>query len=238
MESFYCPNCTYPNPVHLSSCQRCGASLSLVINTTKSLVTIEENDGLSLGLEQSKHETKISQSDETLPAVSEEWRKQLKNAIDGKESGSGAIQINLGKECETQRLNYTSEEDYILKAGTVHFRGDLILHHVASNMEFIIPNAELKQEIVVGRLDKHSGISPTIDLTNLESENKPKAISRRHFVINEHKGLLVIVDQNSTNGTYLNGQHLVPYQPRVLRDKDILWLGNVKLLVWFRCPKD
>ena len=46
-------------------------------------------------------------------------------------------------------------------------------------------------------------------------------------------GALHIVDNDSANGTYLNGQRLVARQPRILRDGDDIRLGHLVVRVTF-----
>ncbi|RMG88346.1 MAG: FHA domain-containing protein, partial [Chloroflexi bacterium] len=46
-------------------------------------------------------------------------------------------------------------------------------------------------------------------------------------------GSLHIKDLGAKNGTFLNGQKLVPEQPRVLRDGDEIRLGRLILEVHF-----
>jgi pSer/pThr/pTyr-binding forkhead associated (FHA) protein len=45
--------------------------------------------------------------------------------------------------------------------------------------------------------------------------------------------LLKVIDLCSTNGTYLNGQRLLPQQSRILRDGDELRLGNLAMQVQY-----
>jgi pSer/pThr/pTyr-binding forkhead associated (FHA) protein len=54
---------------------------------------------------------------------------------------------------------------------------------------------------------------------------KDMAISKRHAIIQIHKGSFYIKDCGSTNGTRLNGQ-TVKDQPVKLNDKDTIQLGN------------
>jgi hypothetical protein len=54
---------------------------------------------------------------------------------------------------------------------------------------------------------------------------KDMAISKRHAIIDIHKGSFLLKDCGSTNGTRLNGQ-TVNANPVELNDKDIIQLGN------------
>ncbi|NDJ63106.1 MAG: FHA domain-containing protein, partial [Chloroflexi bacterium] len=74
-----------------------------------------------------------------------------------------------------------------------------------------------------------------VDLTN--SGGVDKGVSRRHaLVVRKEENSLMIVDKDSPNGTYLNGQRLVPNQGRLLRDGDELRLGRLVIRVHFERP--
>ena len=82
-------------------------------------------------------------------------------------------------------------------------------------------------ETVVGRLDATRNVFPGIDLT---SENGlDDGVSRQHARIHRQKTQYFIEDLGSTNGTFLNGQRLVPYLPYLLHDADELELGGVRI---------
>jgi pSer/pThr/pTyr-binding forkhead associated (FHA) protein len=60
-----------------------------------------------------------------------------------------------------------------------------------------------------------------------------KGVSRNHAAIVRRDGALSVVDKGGANGTFLNGQRLIPHQPRILRDGDDLRLGHMVLQVRF-----
>ena len=59
-------------------------------------------------------------------------------------------------------------------------------------------------------------------------------VSRQHARITRQGKLVVIEDLGSTNGTHLNGQRLIPHQPRVLRDGDEIRLGKLVCHIFFK----
>lgn len=61
--------------------------------------------------------------------------------------------------------------------------------------------------IHVGRADPEAGFAPELDLT--EYGGQERGVSRRHATIQWVEGGYVITDQNSSNGTWLNGVRLV-----------------------------
>lgn len=88
------------------------------------------------------------------------------------------------------------------------------------------------EEIVIGRRDANSETIPEVDLEPHAGLNK--GVSRRHAIIVRRDGALNLIDQGSYNGTFLNGQKLVPQQPRILRDGDDIRLGYLVVRVNFR----
>ncbi len=72
---------------------------------------------------------------------------------------------------------------------------------------------------------------PEIDLAVYPVASQ--GISRRHVMICREQRMLTVRDMDSTNGTYLNGQRLVPLEARVLRDGDELTLGYLKMKIHF-----
>jgi pSer/pThr/pTyr-binding forkhead associated (FHA) protein len=87
-------------------------------------------------------------------------------------------------------------------------------------------------EAVLGRADEVSGTSPDLDLTPYNALEK--GVSRIHAAIRRGEDTLTLVDLGSVNGTHLNGQRLVPNQPRVLRDGDEIRLGRLVVHIYFR----
>lgn len=61
--------------------------------------------------------------------------------------------------------------------------------------------------IQVGRADPDDGFAPELDLTDYGGQ--ARGVSRRHATIQWVEGAYVIVDQHSSNGTWLNGVRLV-----------------------------
>lgn len=58
------------------------------------------------------------------------------------------------------------------------------------------------------------------------------SISRRHAIFEYINGYVVVTDQNSTNGTFLNGRQISSYEGRVpVQDGYILTVGDISLRV-------
>jgi hypothetical protein len=71
-----------------------------------------------------------------------------------------------------------------------------------------------------------------LDLTDLDGYRL--GISRRHCRLERRDASLTLTDLGSANGTYLNGEPLVPHQVYTVADGDQLILGMLHLTIFFR----
>jgi hypothetical protein len=125
----------------------------------------------------------------------------------------------------------TSEINSKATWGTAHFADNaLIVIHIrdATDPVQIAP----KERIIVGRSDSATNTNPDLDLTPYGALEK--GVSRQHAAIMKTEDTLTILDLGSSNGTHLNGQRLVPEQPRVLRDGDEVRFGKLVTHVYFK----
>ena len=116
--------------------------------------------------------------------------------------------------------------------GTARFnqRMRLIINERDSKEQHVFYFDEIN-ELFLGRYDPDTGEYPEIDLTPYNAAEK--GVSRRHATIIRSDNNLNIVDNNTPNGTYLNGQRLVAHQARVLRDGDEVRLGKLVVRITF-----
>ncbi|MBC7869275.1 MAG: FHA domain-containing protein [Chitinophagaceae bacterium] len=91
---------------------------------------------------------------------------------------------------------------------------------------------QLQDRTIVGRKDDTSVRQPDFDLTPFGALEK--GVSRIHAIIERSDDTLTLVDMGSSNGTHLNGQRLIPDQPRVLRDGDEVRFGKLVAHIYFK----
>lgn len=145
----------------------------------------------------------------------------------------GSLLKKVNEIAITRNLDDTDYEDGIPRWGTARFqsRMNLVLKERDSGKNFVFDASGVK-EITIGRIDPDTGLAPDVDLT--ECDAAEKGVSRRHAsIIRKEEGALSILDKNTPNGTYLNGQRLVANQARILRDGDEIRLGYLVLVVRF-----
>jgi pSer/pThr/pTyr-binding forkhead associated (FHA) protein len=87
-------------------------------------------------------------------------------------------------------------------------------------------------ELVIGRFYDESPVQPDIDLSPYNAENL--GVSRLHAAIRRTDNTVSIVDLDSVNHTFINGQRLHPHEVRVLRDGDDIRLGKLTIKVTFK----
>lgn len=83
------------------------------------------------------------------------------------------------------------------------------------------------KEAVIGRGDPARGLKPDIMLS--DNAALSQGVSRLHAKIVHQAGTYYLVDLNSTNSTYINGNRLVPQQFYSLREGDVIELGKYRL---------
>lgn len=93
-----------------------------------------------------------------------------------------------------------------------------------------------ENELVIGRSTKGSVLAPDIDLAGRQGGEL--GVSRLHISVryNKESNAVLASDLGSANGSFLNGQRMMPKEVRVLRHGDELRLGKLVLMVSFRHP--
>lgn len=115
--------------------------------------------------------------------------------------------------------------------GSARFaQGSMIILHIRDAAEPV--TVEPAQRIIFGRSDNNSTYRPDVDLAPYGALEK--GVSRQHAAMEINEDTLMLLDVGSSNGTFLNGQRLLPNQPRVLRDGDEVRLGKLVAHVYFK----
>jgi hypothetical protein len=134
---------------------------------------------------------------------------------------------------DTRKYDDADYEEGTPRWGSARFNGamNLVLDVIETKRSFVFDYHEITQ-IIMGRKDSEDLKVPLVDLSSVGGLEK--GVSRRHAKIVRKDGALHVMDNDSANGTYLNGQKLVADQPRVLRDGDEIRLGHLTVRITFR----
>lgn len=100
------------------------------------------------------------------------------------------------------------------------------VHEKIVNWQIEAPHIE---GYVIGRSDSDAQYAPDIDLTPFHVNQS--GISRRHAALVAYRGYVHVVDLDSTNGTFINGERISPSYPYLLKDGDILSIANLDLVI-------
>jgi hypothetical protein len=89
---------------------------------------------------------------------------------------------------------------------------------------------QLRQPIILGR-GASTERQKVVDLSEFNALDH--GVSRLHCRLQRHENHLVIMDLGSANGTYVNGEPLLPHHVQILHHGDKLILGTLHMLVSF-----
>jgi pSer/pThr/pTyr-binding forkhead associated (FHA) protein len=86
-----------------------------------------------------------------------------------------------------------------------------------------------RENYTLGRSAGNQAIVPDVDLDTYGAQDQ--GISRLHAEIRLDETGIHVVDLDSVNGTLINGKRIEPQEPKEIRNKDIIQLGNMQLQV-------
>ncbi len=87
----------------------------------------------------------------------------------------------------------------------------------------------LDEPAILGRLSFDE--NQTFDLARVGAYEH--GVSRQHCSLRRDGARLIVTDLNSMNGTYLNGDRLIPWQDYVVEDGSRLILGSLHVAIHF-----
>jgi hypothetical protein len=105
--------------------------------------------------------------------------------------------------------------------------GSIALYVMGEKLPLLVDSKG--QPMILGRL----GIgeqSPIVDLSKYQAHML--GVSRQHAAITFSDGNYTIEDLNSSNGTWINENRLMPNQPRPLRNGDVVRLGQLIIFIY------
>lgn len=130
----------------------------------------------------------------------------------------------------TRQVDYKPESFSARWQGTDSFSADtvVVIHLREAGEPLVLPVAS---QTVLGRASLDRSRNPDVDLTRFNAFGN--GVSSQHAALQREANRLMLVDMASTNGTYLNGRRLAPYQAVALHDGDEVRLGALIISVYF-----
>ncbi len=143
---------------------------------------------------------------------------------------SDVLRADAESKGATQVLDEAPQASSVPRWGTASLGTErkLLLHVRGHDTPLIVPLAE---KLIVGRYDTETEQSPEVDLSGYDAARL--GVSRHHALILAEDDGLKVMDLNSANFTYINGQRLIAHQSRILRDGDELRLGHMVIRIAF-----
>lgn len=92
---------------------------------------------------------------------------------------------------------------------------------------------ERQGTLIMGRQDPE-GEQVQIDVDLELYGARDQGVSRRHAALNAAMNPPLLIDMGSYNGTFVNGQKLVPDQPHILNSGDELRLGRLLMRLYYK----
>lgn len=89
----------------------------------------------------------------------------------------------------------------------------------------------LEDEFVIGRLVEAKE-EKLVDLTSFNASDL--GVSRRHLLVRRAGKAYNVIDLNSTNGTWVNGQRLIPQLPFPVTSGSQIRLGRMRIFLVFQ----
>lgn len=161
----------------------------------------------------------------------------IEGAFYCEECGSPLVAVDgriIGSRTSTLKLDVSAlQNDPAMKPGwgNAAFKAStaIYLHFQEKGERITLP---VQEEIVFGRNDERTQTYPDIDLTPYGALDR--GVSRSHASIRRTEDTVTLFDLESVNGTYLNGQRVLPNQPRVLQDGDEIRFGKLASRIYFK----
>lgn len=168
-------------------------------------------------------------------AFERELRTSLMNLIDATESLQSPKTMMFLRNLADQSISLEDLYNKVRGAGTMSTYASAgtasLINNASQTLYLVAMNAPRRMEICVNKDEFFLGKNP-ISVDGVIGFNK--AISRVHCEIVKRGGQYFVVDLESVNGTYVNGNRVIPGQMYPVKNNDILRLANSDFQLCFR----
>jgi CheY-like chemotaxis protein/pSer/pThr/pTyr-binding forkhead associated (FHA) protein len=152
------------------------------------------------------------------PVSARELRHVISSLIEQSESGQSGMY--------TKHLVGTAP----LKAVQPETRKNTCVLFVAGHSDAPIV-LTVQQPVSFGRAISTGTLKSHVDLTRYDAANW--GVSRVHMALQYEDGRFWVEDQDSVNGTYINGDPIQPHQKVALQNADEIRLGQMRMYIYF-----
>jgi pSer/pThr/pTyr-binding forkhead associated (FHA) protein len=118
-------------------------------------------------------------------------------------------------------------EDVLAKLGDPDGSKRTVYLNIYNQVESIALAEE--QSVIIGRSDAQTGFRPDVDLMRYNA--RKHGVSREHACIYLRGQCLYLMDMGSNNGTFINGQQLMPHHAQPIQEGDMIRLGLLEICV-------
>ena len=133
-------------------------------------------------------------------------------------------------EPNSPRILKHDSKTHIVRRGTGTIEPQIVLKLCIGNTAAKPIVINMGSHAILGRTEHNSS---EVDINLAAYDAAQKGVSRRHASLGVINTGVIVCDLKSTNGTFLNGQRLLPGQRRVIKDGDQLMLGKLLLYVFY-----
>jgi len=166
-----------------------------------------------------------------------EWEADEKTADSWNLETMKQVIRRRGEHTEEERIQeeaVSERKDFILTERPEHYEKTKLLAKEEDLAYFrLVPRERGKyEEMILKNFPYFIGKHKSFMDYNLSEDT----ISRFHAKIEKRNGDIVLMDLNSTNGTFRNGRQLVPEEEEILEDGDDIAFSNIHYI--FTCPSE
>lgn len=132
--------------------------------------------------------------------------------------------INKPVEIKVEPMDYP--ETLIIRNKAKQKDPNISLHLVESGK---IIHLNDRKEFTLGRAVEGQSLIPDVDLSPYDAFSQ--GVSRMHVTLRIVNGAVYVSDMDSSNGTRLNGQKIIPHVEYSVNHGDLVTLGKMKIQV-------
>jgi pSer/pThr/pTyr-binding forkhead associated (FHA) protein len=138
-------------------------------------------------------------------------------------------------------MEFTEDEIAVRELLSLAIRSNSIMQKQLQEQQiaFVFPDIQkqcridLKAEkLIIGWHDRETDLKPDVDFTNFGAVSK--GVSRQHAMLVKNSTELMIIDLSSRNGTRINGLPLQIEKPTPLKNKSVLHLADLTMIVFMK----